>query len=115
MGKIAETLGNKIRELRKGRGLSQEQLALKAEINPSYLGQVERGQKSPTIDILEKIINALDIGFEELFDFEINSIVHDTTVIDRIIFQLQGRAIEDQEFIYSTIKQLLLWKDRRQD
>ena len=60
-------VGNVIRELRKQRKFSQEQLALKAKLTTSYIGMLERGLKSPTVDTLEKISYALEINIEELF------------------------------------------------
>lgn len=60
-------VGGRIRYFRHLRKLSQEQLALQAGINPAFLGHLERGLKSPTITTLEKLVQALDITFEELF------------------------------------------------
>ena len=59
--------GARIRQFRQLRGLSQEQLALEAGINPAFLGHLERGLKSPTITTLDKLVKALNITFEELF------------------------------------------------
>ena len=42
-------IGNRVRELRLACGLSQEQLALEANITPAYLCQVERGNRNPTV------------------------------------------------------------------
>ncbi|WP_080831888.1 helix-turn-helix domain-containing protein [Cohnella massiliensis] len=62
----AQNIGEKIRYLRLKKGLSQEQLALHAGVNTSYLGQVERGEKNPTIKTLEKIAGGLDTTLESL-------------------------------------------------
>ena len=113
MSNILQLVGERIRALRIERGLSQEQLALKAELNTSFIGQIERGIKSPTITSLEKLVNALDIKFEDFFSFEAPSTIKDTSVIERIGFQLSGRNIEEQEDIYQFVKQLLVWRDKR--
>ena len=55
-------LGSKIRQARKAKGYSQEQLAELAEIAPNYLGEVERGQKMPRMDVFVRIIKALDVS-----------------------------------------------------
>jgi len=60
-------VGARIRYFRHIRGLSQEQLALQAGLNPAFLGHLERGLKSPTITTLKKLVSALDITFEDLF------------------------------------------------
>lgn len=61
-----ESIGENIRLLRNKRDLSQEQLALNAGVNTSYIGQIERGEKNPTIKILEKISSALKIDLIDL-------------------------------------------------
>ena len=48
-------IGERIRELRTIRGLSQEQLALRSDITPTYLGQIERNAKNPTVKIIEQL------------------------------------------------------------
>lgn len=62
----SQSIGEKIRLARLKKGLSQEQLALHAGVNPSYLGQIERGVKNPTMNILEKIARGLDLTMERL-------------------------------------------------
>ena len=58
---MKKTVGEKIRSFRQQKKLTQEQLALGAEINPVFLGHLERNLKSPTITTLEKITRALGI------------------------------------------------------
>lgn len=60
-------IGARIRYFRKLKGWSQETLALQADMNPAFLGHLERGLKSPTVKTLEKIAAALDISMAELF------------------------------------------------
>jgi transcriptional regulator with XRE-family HTH domain len=55
-------LGKKIKQVRKQKGLSQEQLALKAEIDRSYMGGIERGERNVTFLTLVKI--AICLGCE---------------------------------------------------
>lgn len=61
-----ESIGENIRLLRQKNNLSQEQLALGAGVNTSYIGQIERGEKNPTIKIVEQISAALGITLVEL-------------------------------------------------
>lgn len=60
-------LGKRLRQFRNESGLSQEQLAHKANITPAYLGQVERGMKHITVKTLEKVCDALHISLLEFF------------------------------------------------
>ena len=64
---ITEVIGNRIRDLRSCMGLSQEKLALKADLDRTYLAGVENGKRNLSVRSLEKIINALDVSFQEFF------------------------------------------------
>ena len=64
---IRTKIGIRIKELRKAKGLSQEQLALKAEIDRTYMASVENGKRNVAIVNIEKIITALDDSFESFF------------------------------------------------
>lgn len=59
--------GKKVRELRKKKNLSQEQLAFKANLHRTYVGMIERTEKNITLNNIEKIANALGITIKELF------------------------------------------------
>ena len=52
-------LGNQIREERKKKGLSQEQLAFDADVDRSYIGGIERGERNVSFLTLVKIANCL--------------------------------------------------------
>lgn len=69
MNSISKVIGEQLRNLRKERGLSQEELAHLASLHPTYIGQVERGEKNITVETLDKITRALEISLEELFRF----------------------------------------------
>lgn len=62
-------IGMRIKELRRSKHLSQEQLAEKADINSKYLSRMERGTENPTLDMLIKLTNALEVEMWEMFDF----------------------------------------------
>lgn len=59
--KLRAIVARNLRILRKQKGLSQEELAFQAGINRNYVGQIEREEKSPTVDILEKLAVALEV------------------------------------------------------
>lgn len=116
MERIALRVGENIRDLRKQRGLSQEKLAFKAGINTSYMGQVERAEKSATIDSLEKIANALDVELGQLFHFDIDKEpINKTemTAIEKINYELKSRTEAEQEAVYRFVKQLLSFRDTK--
>ena len=65
---IKAQVGLRIRELRNKIGISQEALANKAEIDRTYVTDVENGRRNISIENLEKLVNALQIEFKDFFD-----------------------------------------------
>lgn len=56
-----------IRRIRVALGVSQERLAFDAGIDRSYLGELERGEGNPTVDVLDRIVGTLGISLADLF------------------------------------------------
>ena len=54
-------LGRNVRDARKRRGLSQEQLALDADMKRSYVSDLERGTRNPSIKAIERLATALEV------------------------------------------------------
>ena len=67
MIEITEQLGNRIRELRLEKGLSQERFALSIEMDRTYFSAVEAGKRNISIRNIEKIAKGLGVSLEELF------------------------------------------------
>lgn len=70
---FAMNLGNRIRELRKNKGVSQLELAYDMDMSMNTISGIELGKISPKIDTLKKIAQKLDIDISELFDFSENT------------------------------------------
>ena len=64
--KLRQVVARNLRVLRKQKGLSQEELAFQAGINRNYVGQIEREEKSPTVDMIEKLASSLGMSPELL-------------------------------------------------
>lgn len=64
---IRKKVGSRIKELRLGLKLTQEKLAFKAEVDKTYLNEVENGKRNVSLINLEKIIIALEVSFEKFF------------------------------------------------
>jgi transcriptional regulator with XRE-family HTH domain len=62
-------LGRRLQRLRRLRGLTQEQLAERIDINPKYLSSVERGEENPTLDLLLRLAEGLQVELPELFQY----------------------------------------------
>jgi len=59
--------GNKIREMRVQRNISQEELASLVGVHRTYIGMIERAEKNITLLNIEKIAKALQVSIKELF------------------------------------------------
>ncbi len=64
---IKRRFGARIRRLRIARGLSQEALAYRADLDRSYIGGVERGERNVSLLNIYRIATALDVDADELF------------------------------------------------
>ncbi|HCE2817907.1 XRE family transcriptional regulator [Vibrio parahaemolyticus] len=64
--KLAALLGKRIAKMRKSKGLTQDKLALLAEIDRSYVGRIERGEVNITIEKLYEIAETLGCDAKEL-------------------------------------------------
>ena len=65
---IRKRLGLNIRKLRKAKSLSQEKFAFEADIHRTYVSDVERGARNPTITVVEKFAKALGVTPGNLLD-----------------------------------------------
>ena len=61
-------IGQRIKELRKEIRISQEALALKAEVDRTYVTDVENGRRNVSVEILERLIKALDVSIAVFFN-----------------------------------------------
>ncbi len=65
---IKQKFGQKIKNLRKSKGISQEKLANLAEIDRTYLPTIEKGERNVSIEIVEKLAKALGVKIKDLFE-----------------------------------------------
>lgn len=66
MEDVRKTVGRNVRRLREEAGLSQEKLALEAELDRTYVSGVERGVRNPTVTVVARIAKALKIAPDKL-------------------------------------------------
>jgi transcriptional regulator with XRE-family HTH domain len=64
-----QQLGQRLRHLRRVRGYTQERLAERTDISPKYLSSIERGGENPTLDLLGRLAQGLEVELYELFQF----------------------------------------------
>ena len=65
--KIQEKFGLTIKELRQKKNISQEKLALDAGIDRTYIGDIEKGTRNVSIEVVEKLANYFQMPISELF------------------------------------------------
>lgn len=66
---LVNLIGEKIRNLRKINGITQEELGERAQLQHSYIGGVERGDRNISLETLEKIMIALELSPSDWFQF----------------------------------------------
>lgn len=111
MNEIGQIIGNRIKQLRKEHGWSQEELAHCANINRTYIGELERGEKNATIDSLAKVVNALETTFEELFRYiQPPSENKDNNILPVLINRLNALSFEEQKAMLDLFGFLAQWK-----
>ena len=67
---VSKKFALKLKALRDQRGLSQEALALMCNINRTYIGRIENLKRNPSLEILDKIAEGLNMKLHELLNFE---------------------------------------------
>ena len=100
-------IGARIKYFRTRNGTSQEKLAWGAGINPAFLGELERGKKSPTVKTLEKIACALRINLYELFIGPEKISLEDNMLLQQITQQLRLQPTDTIQKISLIIQTIL--------
>ena len=104
------SIGKRIRKLRTKHNLSQEQLALRACITTAYLGQIERGEKNPTVKLVEKISSVLELSLSELFSDQDIKIEDTDEILENITFELKNMSTEEKKEILKIIRHIIKLK-----
>lgn len=84
---IAKELGLRIRYYRKERRLTQEKLAEICNLHPTYIGQLERGEKNATVESIYRIAKGLNIPISRLLE-NVEYLENDSSSIPLTIYQL---------------------------
>ena len=67
---VRHRLGARVQRLRLDQGLSQEELADRANVHRTYVSGVERGVRNPTVTVLEKLAKGLGVSLKDLLTFD---------------------------------------------
>lgn len=112
MSKITKILGKRIRNYRTARGLSQEGLAELCGCHPTYVGQIERGEKNATIESIEKLSVALGVSLSRLFE-NLGTQDQDESNISTDCYELLlQKTREEQEQLYRVLLEIDGYKNK---
>jgi transcriptional regulator with XRE-family HTH domain len=101
-----EHFGMRLRTVRKAVGITQEEAAEKARLNPKYLGQIERGEKRPSFDAIISLAKALQV--KPTAFFECDQEEKDLKILrKKIESMLHGCGLEMLQKVYRITKVLL--------
>ena len=111
MADILKQFGKKVRDLRKAQGLSQEELAEKADLHYTYIGGVERGERNLSLKSIERIASALKIDIRELFALHLSekSDAKSKEIISDINNLLLTKDIKILQLVMRIIKDIDTW------
>ena len=110
MSDIAKAVGQRIRNYRTQKGLSQEKLAELSGCHPTYIGQLERGEKNATLESIERITVALGITLSKLFE-KLGGQEDDTRDIPLACYEfLSAKSKEEQEQLYKILLEMDKYK-----
>lgn len=109
MSQTTQTIGKRLRQYRTQKGYSQERLAEQAGLHPTYIGQIERGEKNLTVESLSRITEALDLPMSQLFE-KIGG-KEERGYPLRAYELVAGRPPEEQERLYGILEEICRLKD----
>ena len=111
MSQISKLIGQRIRNYRTQQKLSQEKLAELSGCHPTYIGQVERGEKNATLESIEKIASALNIPLAQLFEKLGDGEMSDSIPLKCYEF-LSAKTKAEQEQLYRLLVEMDKYKNK---
>ena len=110
MSDLAKTIGQRIRNYRTQLNLSQEKLAELSGCHPTYIGQLERGEKNATLESIEKIAISLNISLSKLFENLGNNNTSEKNIPLECYDYLLTKSIKEQEQIIKILIEMDKYK-----
>ena len=99
---VQKIIGRRIQEIRKQRGLTQEQMAERVNISPHYLSALERGVYNIKLDLLVDILNILNCSADEVFQDVVSS--SSKIKASQLSEKLKGLPLHEQRKILEVIE-----------
>ena len=111
MSDLAKVIGQRIRNYRTGQNLSQEKLAELSGCHPTYIGQVERGEKNAMLESIEKIASALNISLSTLFE-KLGAEEQSDSIPLKCYELVASKSKAEQEQLYKLLLQMEQYKNK---
>ena len=108
---LSRIIGERLRAYRNQLNWSQERLAEQAGLHPTYIGQLERGEKNATIEIISKISAALGVSLSKLFE-NISPTNSCEDIPSKCYDIIQMQPAKDQEDLFTILNQIIDYKHR---
>ena len=109
-----EILGQNIRIRRIAKGWSQEELSGLANVTPSHLGHIERGDGNPTFNTLLSLCEALQVDIEDVVKGTVEEPAETKGLkLEELQTKFATLSADRQREIYSILKTLISWEDER--
>lgn len=93
-------VGERIKQLRLSQNLTMTELAKRGEVSQSGLSEIESGKRSPTLDVLERVVKGLGITIIDFFDYKKTDLTfYDTNLYNsdvRFLIELAGKLNKKQ-------------------
>ena len=99
---VQKIIGRRIQDIRKQKGLTQEQLAERVNISPHYLSALERGVYNIKLDLLVDILNVLNCSADEVFQDVVDS--SSKIKASQLSEKLKGLPLQEQRKILEVIE-----------
>lgn len=96
--------GERLRQCRRERGFTQEEIALRSNITVSYYGQIERGIANPTIETLNKICITMNISITDIFTEADSNLLGIDAISMQILHFLSDKTEEEKSTALALIK-----------
>lgn len=97
---LQKELGEKIRQIRKSKGLTQEQLAEKIGIDNKHLSRIEKGRHMPTYKILKNLANVLDFDIYEIENMTLSEIKQPDKIFLKSLSILNSAKTDEEKKYY---------------
>jgi len=103
---LYQSVGKNIREIRKSKGLTLEELAEKVNRDWSYLSQIERGKSIPSIETVFLISNALEIPLESLFKYHKPVPYKTDRLTSKMVYMVKDKSDTDKKRVINVMKEI---------